>query len=128
MFILISLGILLASLLAIGLVRLTGRPAALSWVAAGIGTLLAWVSLPLWQFDLPARLPSERLGARSRSFTPRPISRPMRMPGCMPSACERTGGSGGFHFACAPERGSSPLSWFGTAALSLMALAGRDGR
>lgn len=120
MFLLISMGILLAALLAIGLVRLTGRPAALSWVAAALGALLAWVSLPLWQFELPARLPLN---------TWSPLTLFHAAPDFQADAYAWLYAFSLSALAAAviftsPARlnALSPLSWFGTIALSLLAL------
>ncbi len=57
MFVIITLSLLLVSSLAMTTLRLTRRPAAFAWMASALGALLAWVSIFLWQFDLPARLP-----------------------------------------------------------------------
>ncbi|PWH17877.1 MAG: hypothetical protein DDG60_01435 [Anaerolineae bacterium] len=57
MFVILSLSILLLTLLVMAVLRLTRRPAAFSWLAAALGALLSWASTPLWQIDLPTRLP-----------------------------------------------------------------------
>lgn len=59
MFILISLSLLLFASLAMGILRLMRYPIAFAWMAAALGALLTWVSLPLWQIQLPARLPMQ---------------------------------------------------------------------
>lgn len=57
MFVIITLSLLFISLLAMAALRLTRRPAAFAWLASALGALLAWASIPLWQFDLPVSLP-----------------------------------------------------------------------
>lgn len=120
MFILISLGILLAALLAIGLVRLTGRPAGFAWVAAAIGTLLTWLSLPLWQLELPTRLPWNAWALLTFLHA---------VPDFQADAYAWLYAFSLSALATAvvctsPARlnALSPLSWFGTVALSLLAL------
>jgi hypothetical protein len=57
MFVLITLILLLISSVTMVVLRLTRRPAAFTWLVSALGALLAWVSIPLWQFDLPLGLP-----------------------------------------------------------------------
>lgn len=57
MFVILTLSLLLVSSLAMAALRLTRRPAAFAWMVSTLGTLLAWLSIPLWQLGLPIRLP-----------------------------------------------------------------------
>ncbi len=57
MFVLLTLSLLFISSLAMAVLRLTRRPAAFAWLVSAVGALLAWVSILLWQFDLPISLP-----------------------------------------------------------------------
>jgi hypothetical protein len=53
MFVLITLGLLLAAAFGVVVLRLTRRSASFSWLAAALGALLVWFSVILWQLDLP---------------------------------------------------------------------------
>lgn len=57
MFVLLTLSLLFVSSLTMTALRLTRRPAAFAWLASALGAVLAWVSIPLWQFNLPISLP-----------------------------------------------------------------------
>ncbi len=54
MLVFLTLGLYGLALLAIGILRLTRRSFAYAWLAAALGTLLAWASVFAWQTDLNA--------------------------------------------------------------------------
>ena len=54
MLVFLTLGFYLAALLALGILRLTKRSFSYAWLAAALGTVLAWGSIFFWQLEMPA--------------------------------------------------------------------------
>lgn len=120
MFVLITLSLLLTVSVAMLILRLTRRPSAFAWLASALGALLAWLSILLWQLDLPVTLPFN-LWSPLTLFRVTPT---FVVDSYAWLYALSLGGLAAAVILTSPARMIviSPISWFGAVALSLIAL------